>query len=132
MPSPRTLPTRKSLTQKETKLFDPKVFFENVCIGTTVRRYRPKQAIFSQGDLADAVFYIREGKVKFAVVSKQGKEATIALLGPGDFLARPASPRINPPPGNRYTNYGLLYSKDRKEADAVRAPRGTRVLRHLC
>jgi CRP-like cAMP-binding protein len=87
MPSPRTLPTRKSLTQKETKLFDPKVFFENVCIGTTVRRYRPKQAIFSQGDLADAVFYIREGKVKFAVVSKQGKEATIALLGPGDFLA---------------------------------------------
>jgi CRP-like cAMP-binding protein len=86
MPSPRTLPTRKSLTQKETKLFDPKVFFENVCIGTTVRRYRPKQAIFSQGDLADAVFYIREGKVKFAVVSKQGKEATIALLGPGDFL----------------------------------------------
>ena len=86
MPSPRTLPTRKSLTQKETKLFDPKVFFENVCIGTTVRRYRPKQAIFSQGDLADAVFHIREGKVKFAVVSKQGKEATIALLGPGDFL----------------------------------------------
>ena len=73
MPSPRTLPTRKSLTQKETKLFDPKAFFENVCIGT-------------QGDLADAVFHIREGKVKFAVVSKQGKEATIALLGPGDFL----------------------------------------------
>lgn len=86
MPSPRTLPTRKSLTQKETKLFDPKAFFANVGFGTTVCRYRPKQAVFSQGDLADAVFYIQEGKVKFAVVSKQGKEATIALLGPGDFL----------------------------------------------
>ena len=86
MPSPRTLPTRKSLTQKETKLFDPKAFFANVGVGRTFRRYRPKQAIFSQGDLADAVFYIQEGKVKFTVVSKQGKEATIALLGPGDFL----------------------------------------------
>jgi len=86
MPSPRTLPTPKSRTEKETKLLDPKVFFANVGVGRTVRRYRTKQAIFSQGDLADAVFYIQEGKVKFAVVSKQGKEATIALLGPGDFL----------------------------------------------
>src|SRR5208282_6729558 len=45
-----------------------------------------KQAIFSQGDRADAVFYIQQGSVKFAVLSKQGKEATIALLGPGDFV----------------------------------------------
>jgi CRP/FNR family transcriptional regulator, cyclic AMP receptor protein len=48
--------------------------------------YRPKQAIFSQGDRADAVFYIQEGRVRLSVISKQGKEATIALLGPGDFL----------------------------------------------
>ena len=86
MPSPRKLPTRRSLGQKGTKLFDPKAFLATVGVGRTVRRYRPKEAIFSQGDRADTVFYIQEGKVKLAVLSKQGKEATIALLGPDDFL----------------------------------------------
>ena len=43
--------------------------------------------MFSQGERADAVFYIQEGRVRLSVLSKQGKEATIALLGPGDFLA---------------------------------------------
>jgi CRP/FNR family cyclic AMP-dependent transcriptional regulator len=51
-----------------------------------VRRYSPKQAIFSQGDAAEAVFYIQAGRVRFSVFSTQGKESTIALLGPGEFL----------------------------------------------
>src|ERR1700752_3208060 len=55
-------------------------------LGGLVQQYRPKQAIFSQGDRADAVFYIQEGKVRLSVLSKQGKEATIALLGKDDFL----------------------------------------------
>jgi CRP/FNR family cyclic AMP-dependent transcriptional regulator len=80
------LRTRKSLARKETKLFDPTVFLATVGRGRTLRRYRPKQAVFSQGDPADAVFYIRQGKVRLSVLSKQGKEATIALLGSGDFL----------------------------------------------
>jgi CRP/FNR family cyclic AMP-dependent transcriptional regulator len=46
----------------------------------------PRQIIFSQGDAADAVYYMQEGKVRLTVLSKQGKEATIAILGPGDFL----------------------------------------------
>jgi CRP/FNR family transcriptional regulator, cyclic AMP receptor protein len=82
----RRLPTRKSLAPKQTKIFDPKVFLANVGSGRTFHDYRPKQAIFSQGDPADAVFYIQEGKVRLTVLSKQGKEATIALLGAGDFL----------------------------------------------
>jgi CRP/FNR family cyclic AMP-dependent transcriptional regulator len=82
----RRLPIRKSLAQKQTKPFDPKVFLANVGLGRTVHHYRPKQAIFSQGDRADAVFYIQEGKVKLSVLSKQGKEATIALLGNDDFM----------------------------------------------
>jgi CRP/FNR family transcriptional regulator, cyclic AMP receptor protein len=86
MVSLRKLPTRKSLARKETKLFDPTFFLANVGRGRTLRRYRTKQAVFSQGDRADAVFYIRQGKVRLSVVSKQGKEATIALLGSGDFL----------------------------------------------
>src|ERR1700757_3027373 len=52
----------------------------------TRKSHAQKQAIFSQGDRADAVFYIQEGKVRLSVLSKQGKEATIALLGAGDFL----------------------------------------------
>src|SRR6201987_894436 len=86
MVSPTKLRTRKSLARKETKLFDPTVFLATVGLGRTLRRYRPKQAVFSQGDPADAVFYIQEGKVRLSVLSKQGKEATIALLGTGDFL----------------------------------------------
>src|ERR1700751_2386637 len=86
MVSPTKLRTRKSLARKETKLFDPTVFLATVGLGRTLRRYRPKQAVFSQGDPADTVFYIRQGKVRLSVLSKQGKEATIALLGTGDFL----------------------------------------------
>ena len=55
-------------------------------MGRTIHQYRPKQAIFSQGERADTVFYVQEGRVKLSVLSKQGKEATIALLGPGDFV----------------------------------------------
>jgi len=84
-PLPR-LSKRKDLTQKYAKLFDPELFLSNVGAGRTVHHYHPKQAIFSQGDPADAVFYIQEGKVGLSVLSKQGKEATVALLGSGDFL----------------------------------------------
>lgn len=86
MPLPRRLPTRKSLAQKKTKRFDPKTFLAAVAPGGVIREYRPKEPILSQGDRADAVFYIQEGKVKLSVLSKQGKEATLALLGPDDFL----------------------------------------------
>ena len=82
----RLPPTRKSRVQKQANLFDSKVFLANVGAGRTVQQYRPKQAIFSQGDRADAAFYIQEGKVRLSVLSKQGKEATIALVGTGDFL----------------------------------------------
>src|ERR1700733_13710829 len=48
--------------------------------------YRPNERVFGQGDRADAVFYIKEGKVKLTVVSKQGKEAVVAILKAGDFF----------------------------------------------
>jgi len=58
----------------------------NAGIGRTIHWYLPKQPIFSQGEIADSVFYLQQGRVRLSVISKQGKEATIALLGPGDFL----------------------------------------------
>jgi len=86
MVSRRKLPPRRRLAQKQTKLFDPNIFLKGAGPGKTVRDYSPKQAIFSQGERADAVFFIQEGRVKLSVLSKQGKEATIALLGKDDFL----------------------------------------------
>jgi CRP-like cAMP-binding protein len=85
MPPPRRLLPR-SRNAKRTKAFDPNAFLAQAGIGRTVSRYRPKQAIFSQGDRANTVFYLQEGTVKLSVLSKQGKEATIGWFGAGDFL----------------------------------------------
>jgi CRP/FNR family transcriptional regulator, cyclic AMP receptor protein len=83
---PRRLLVRKNRARKQLKGFDPKIFLSTVSVGKTLLHYRSKQAIFAQGDTADAVFFIQEGRVKLSVLSKQGKEATIALLGKDDFL----------------------------------------------
>src|SRR5580700_7507328 len=54
--------------------------------GRAISDYRKDQIVFRQGDPSDSVFYIQSGKVKKTVVSEQGKEAVVALLGPGDFF----------------------------------------------
>src|ERR1700716_249544 len=73
--------------RKKVKLpFDPKTFLAKVGEGKTVSKYRKDQIVFSQGELADAVFYVQQGEVKLTVVSEQGKEAVVAILGPGHFF----------------------------------------------
>jgi len=86
VPSPRKPPTRKQRVPKPSKLFDPQSFLTHAGTGRTLHHYSAKKSIFSQGDRADDVFYIQEGRLRLSVLSKQGKEATIVLLGPGDFL----------------------------------------------
>ena len=86
MPSARGLRKPQFRSFMSTKIFDPQEFLANAGIGKTIRRYGPKQTIFSQGKPADAVYYIQEGRVQLSVVSRQGQEATIAMLGPSDFL----------------------------------------------
>src|SRR5690349_20516374 len=66
--------------------FDPKVFLAKVGNGRSMAEYHKKQVVFAQSDPADAIFYIQKGKVKLTVVSDNGKEAVIAILGIGDFL----------------------------------------------
>ncbi len=66
--------------------FDPKVFLSKVNGGRAIADYRKDQIVYRQGDPADSVFYIQSGKVKKTVVSEQGKEAVVALLGTGDFV----------------------------------------------
>ncbi len=66
--------------------FDPKLFLAKIGDGRAIDKYRRGQIVFSQGDAADAVFYIQKGKVKLTVVSEQGKEAVIAILGTDEFF----------------------------------------------
>ena len=66
--------------------FDPEAFFAKIENGKTTRAYRNKQVVFSQGDAADAVFYIQSGRVKLTVVSTRGKEAVIGVLERGSFF----------------------------------------------
>ena len=69
----------------KTAQFDPKVFLATVNGGRSISKYRRNQTVFSQGTPADAVFYIQKGKVKVTVLSEQGKEAVVAVLGPNEF-----------------------------------------------
>ena len=73
------------MAKKRRPPFDPKSFLAEVGEGRTISQYRKDQIVFSQGDPADAVFYIQKGKVKVTVVSDQGKEAVVAILGAGEF-----------------------------------------------
>jgi len=66
--------------------FDPHAFLATIGEGRKFMLFPNRQTIFAQGDIADAVFYVQMGKVRLTVVSKVGKEATIGILGEGDFF----------------------------------------------
>jgi CRP/FNR family transcriptional regulator, cyclic AMP receptor protein len=74
------------VARKTKTSLDPKKFLAIVGEGKTIEKYRKGQAVFAQGGPADAVFYIQKGKLKLTVVSEQGKEAVVAILGPGSFF----------------------------------------------
>src|SRR4051812_40895190 len=81
--------TKRSIALKKkrgNRRFDPAVFLETAAKGRVISTHPKKQIIFAQGDAADAVFYIRKGKVKVTVVSTQGKEAVVAILGLDEFV----------------------------------------------
>jgi CRP/FNR family cyclic AMP-dependent transcriptional regulator len=79
-------PTKTTKKQKGMTSFDPLQFLGTVGVARTITQCPKDYKIFTQGDPADAVFYIQQGRVKLKVKSKQGKEAVIAILGTGDFL----------------------------------------------
>jgi len=74
------------MATKSRPSFDPKSFLAMVGEGRSIGEYHKDQIVFSQGDPADAVFYIQSGKVKVTVVSEQRKEAVVAMLGTNDFF----------------------------------------------
>ncbi|MEJ0051873.1 MAG: Crp/Fnr family transcriptional regulator [Methylovirgula sp.] len=78
------IPKKKS--GKGKTRFDPAVFLETTAKGRVVSAHRKGEILFSQGEDADAIFYVRKGKVKVTVISKQGKEAVVAILGADEFV----------------------------------------------
>ena len=74
------MPRKRSIT------FDPQAFLATVGKGKTILQCRKNQVLFSQGDTADAIFYIQEGKMKLTVISHRGKEAVVGILVGGSFL----------------------------------------------
>src|SRR3984957_11208726 len=72
--------------KRDQHYFDPKAFLARTGAGRALADYSRNYTLFRQGEPADAIFYIQKGKIKLTVVSKQGKEAVVALLGAGDFF----------------------------------------------
>jgi len=74
------------LAKRKIRGFDPNLFLATIGDGRKNLSFVKKDGIFAQGDKADSVFYIQKGKVKLTVVSKTGREATIGMLGDGNFF----------------------------------------------
>jgi CRP/FNR family cyclic AMP-dependent transcriptional regulator len=87
-PSPRrafVAPPRPLQASRASPAFDVQLFLDTAGVGRRVATFQEKETVYSQGDLARDVMYIRDGGVKLTVVNTNGKEAVVAILGPGDF-----------------------------------------------
>jgi len=71
---------------KKNGAFNAQTFLDSAGLARTIVEYKPKDTIFSQGDVCKEVMYIQKGEVKLSIVSKTGKEAVVAILKPGDFV----------------------------------------------
>ena len=78
------------MEDKNDTTFDPAVFLAHAGLGRRIVEIQEGESFFSQGDPSDSVFYLRHGRAKLTVVSQTGKEATITLLGAGDFVGEAA------------------------------------------
>lgn len=86
------------MSDQSHKAFDPLAYLANAGPGRRIIVIKPRQTIFSQGDMADSVFYLQKGRAKLTVVSKSGKEATLSFLAPGEFAGEECLATI---PGRR-------------------------------
>ena len=82
--------SEKAMAPNKKPPFDAQVFLESIGLGKRVVNYARKEVVFSQGDPCGSVMYLRSGGIRLSVLSHSGKEAVIAMLGPGDFLGEGA------------------------------------------
>jgi len=109
--------------------FNPKSFLAKVGEGRSIHAYPEAQIVFSQGDSADAVFFLQTGKVKITVVSKRGKEAVVAILGANDFFGERMSGRTEAPDSDGHDDHGLRHRATGESDDSPHDPSGTGVRR---
>jgi CRP/FNR family cyclic AMP-dependent transcriptional regulator len=76
----------KKLKNVKAHVFDAQAFLDSAGVARKVKEFKKAVLVYSQGDAADSVMYLQEGSVKLTVISEGGKEAVIAILGPGDFF----------------------------------------------
>jgi CRP/FNR family cyclic AMP-dependent transcriptional regulator len=79
-------PSSSGIQNRKKSTFDAQTFLESVGASRKVAEFPENQTIFSQGDAADSVMYVQKGSVKLTVVNESGKEAIVAIFGPGDFF----------------------------------------------
>jgi CRP/FNR family transcriptional regulator, cyclic AMP receptor protein len=87
-PNRRPDKTRFKTIVEKKQVFDAQSFLDSAGLGRKVHKFRAKETVFAQGDPAKQVMYIQEGGVKLTVVNETGKEAVVAILGPGDFFGK--------------------------------------------
>src|SRR5687767_9336456 len=80
------VPKRVASSALRLPAFDLQAFLDSAGVARTIRKYVKSAVIFSQGDVANDVFYIQQGSIKVSVLSRTGKEAVVAVLGQGDFF----------------------------------------------
>jgi len=76
----------KKLKNIKVRVFDAQAFLDSAGVKRTIKEFRRADVVYAQGDTAKNVMYLQEGGVKLSVVSESGKEAVVAILGPGDFF----------------------------------------------
>ena len=86
MPSKAKKRVKMSATNNGKKLFSAQDFLDSAGVASKVTEFQKKETIFSQGDVCKDVMYIQKGAVSLSVVNEAGKEAVVAVLGPGDFF----------------------------------------------
>src|SRR5437762_1802362 len=116
---------------RKNREFDPNTFLAMIGDARKILDVPKKQTIFTQGDEADAVFYVQKGKVKLTVVSKTGKEATIGILSEGNFFGEGslAGQALRMGSAAAMTDCQLL--RIREEGDDGRASSGTCFFRYV-
>ncbi len=107
---------------RKTREIDPMSFLATIGVGRQLMVFVKKQTIYTQGDAADSVFYVQEGKVRLTVVSKAGKEATLGLLSEGEFFGEGslAGQTVRMGSATAMTDCGLLRIDKKAMMEALR------------
>jgi CRP/FNR family transcriptional regulator, cyclic AMP receptor protein len=83
---PKASARKTKLTRKSESTFDLRVFLDTAGVAKRIKEFKRGEIVYSQGDATHSVMYLQEGGVKLSVVNEVGKEAVVAMLGPGDFF----------------------------------------------